>query len=44
MKQKNRPAAALPLGLLLIAVALLAANLRAPLAALGPLVGMIQAD
>lgn len=43
MKQKNRPAA-LPLGLLLIAVALLAANLRAPLAALGPLVGMIQAD
>lgn len=44
MKQKNRPAAALPLGLLLIAVALLAANLCAPLAALGPLVGMIQAD
>ena len=44
MKQKNRPAAALPLGLLLIAVALLAANLRAPLATLGPLVGMIQAD
>jgi hypothetical protein len=43
MKQKNRPAA-LPLGLLLIAVALLAANLRAPLATLGPLVGMIQAD
>lgn len=43
MKQKNRPAA-LPLGLLLIAVALLAANLRTPLAALGPLVGMIQAD
>ena len=43
MKQKNRPAA-LPLGLLLIAVALLAANLRAPLAALGHLVGMIQAD
>ena len=43
MKQKNRPAA-LPLGLLLIAVALLAANLRAPLAALGPLVGIIQAD
>ena len=43
MKQKNRPAA-LPLGLLLIAVALLAANLRAPLAALGPLVGMIQTD
>ena len=43
MKQKNRPTA-LPLGLLLIAVALLAANLRAPLAALGPLVGMIQAD
>ena len=44
MKQKKRPAATLPLGLLLIAVALLAANLRAPLAALGPLVGMIQAD
>ena len=44
MKQKNRPAATLPLSLLLIAVALLAANLRAPLAALGPLVGMIQAD
>ena len=33
-----------PLVLFLIAVALLAANLRAPLAALGPLVGMIRAD
>ena len=43
MKQKNRPAAILPLGLL-FAVALLATTLRAPLAALGPLVGMIQAD
>jgi len=43
MKQKNRPAAVLPLGLL-FAVALLATTLRAPLAALGPLIGMIQAD
>ena len=43
MKQKNRPAAILPLGLL-FAVALLATTLRAPLAALGPLIGMIQAD
>ena len=43
MKQKNRPAAVLPLGLL-FAVALLATTLRAPLAALGPLIGIIQAD
>ncbi|MDO4878924.1 MAG: MFS transporter [Neisseria sp.] len=42
MSTKNRPE--LPVGLLLLFVILLSSNLRAPLAALGPVVGIIQQD